>query len=230
VRYLVIGGAGRTGSRVADELAKTGHEVIIASRHASELTVDLAQDIDPAILDGVDGVVISVEPPANEAGANATLNHGVARLGQAAAGKGIHVVLLSQIYITRAAEHPEMAGVIRARAAGERALRDSGAPYTILRPGWLTDRPAAGVRLEQGDTGDGQVSRATVAQAAAAALAIAAARGKTFELYDDPAAGIPDWPALYSQRPLFITTRVRPPRNAPRSARWRPPGATSPLP
>jgi hypothetical protein len=56
----------------------------------------------------------------------------------------------------------------------------------------------AGVRLEQGDTGDGQVSRATVAQAAAAALDIAAARGKTFELYDDPTAGVPGWPALYS--------------------------------
>ncbi|WP_067574841.1 NAD(P)H-binding protein [Nocardia acidivorans] len=63
-----------------------------------------------------------------------------------------------------------MAGIIRARRAGEQALRDCGAPYSIVRPSWLTDAPASGVHLEQGDHGDGRVSRETVAQAAVAAL------------------------------------------------------------
>ncbi|WP_460611579.1 NAD(P)H-binding protein, partial [Hymenobacter terrigena] len=69
----------------------------------------------------------------------------------------------SQIYLTRPAEHPEMAERIEARARGEAALRTSGAQYTIVRPSWLHDLPADGVRVEQGDTGDGRISRAAVA-------------------------------------------------------------------
>jgi uncharacterized protein YbjT (DUF2867 family) len=201
--YLVIGGAGRTGRRVADLLIEMGADVVIASRSPGRTPgarlVDLAKGIDPALLDGIDGVVVSVEPPADTAGAEAVLHRGVAALAQAAAGTGAQVVLLSQIYVTRTAEHPGMAGVILARARGEQVLRDSGAPYTIIRPSWLTDGPAAGVRLEQGDTGDGQVSRTAVAQAAAAALRSPAALGKTFELYDEPAAGTFDWPAAFAR-------------------------------
>jgi uncharacterized protein YbjT (DUF2867 family) len=183
---------------VADLLNAPGRDVIIASRRAGPTRIDLAEPIDPAVLDGVDGIVVSVEPPMDAAGADTVLNRGVARLAQAAAKTGAHLVLTSQIYVTRAAEHPDLAGIIRARAAGEQALRDSGASYTILRPSWLSDRPAAGIRLEQGDTGDGQVSRDAVAQAVVAALVMPSARGKTCELYDDPAARPPDWPTAFA--------------------------------
>jgi uncharacterized protein YbjT (DUF2867 family) len=196
--YLVIGGAGRTGRRVVDLLGSAGHDVVVASRRSGTTRIDLAKRIDPAVLNGVDGVVVSVEPPMDAAGADALLNRGVAGLAQAAAKTGAQIILISQIYVTRAAEHPEMAGIIWARATGEQALRESGAPYTILRPSWLTNGPATGVRLEQGDTGEGQVSRKTVAQAAVAALVTPSARGKTFELYDDPAAGAPDWAAAFA--------------------------------
>jgi uncharacterized protein YbjT (DUF2867 family) len=196
--YLVIGGAGRTGRRVASLLESAGQKTAIASRRAGTTRIDLSAGVDPAVLDGITGVVVSVEPPVDDAGADALLNRGVASLAQAAAKTGTHVVLISQIYVTRAAEHPEMAGIIRARAAGEQAVRDSGAPYTILRPSWLTDRAAAGVRLAQGDTGDGQVSRDTVAEAAVAALYATSARGKTCELYDDPAAPDPEWPDAFA--------------------------------
>jgi uncharacterized protein YbjT (DUF2867 family) len=196
--YLVIGGAGRTGRRVVDLLSSTGHDVVVASRRSGPTRIDLAKRIDPIMLNGVDGVVVSVEPPMDAVGADTVLNRGVANLAQTAAKTGAQVILISQIYVTRAAEHPEMAGIIRARAAGEQTLRESGAPYTILRPSWLTDGQATGVRLEQGDTGDGQVSRDTVAQAAVAALVTPSARGKTCELYDDPAAGAPDWAAAFA--------------------------------
>jgi uncharacterized protein YbjT (DUF2867 family) len=198
--YLVIGGAGRTGRRAADMLARDGHEVIVGSRRPHgprTVTVDLARDLDPALLDRVDGVMVSVEPPTNTPGAEAVLHHGVARLARLAVARKTSVVLISQIYVTRPAQYPDMSGIIRARAAGEQALRDSGARYTILRPSWLTERPAAGVLLEQGDTGDGQVSRDTVASAAAAALLAPEANGKTFELYDGSER--PDWPALFAQ-------------------------------
>jgi uncharacterized protein YbjT (DUF2867 family) len=195
--YLVIGGAGRTGRRVADLLAADGREVIIASRRPrGGRTVDLSRSLDPGLLNGVDGVVVSVEPPADTAGAEAVMHHGVANIATLASRAGIPVVLISQIYITRADQHPEIAGIIRARAAGEQALRDSGATYTVIRPAWLTNDPPTGVRLEQGDKGDGTTSRETVAQAAVAALLHPDAAGKTFELYDSDTP--PDWPVLFA--------------------------------
>ncbi len=126
------------------------------------------------------------------------LHRGVAALASAAASSGHPVVLVSQIYVTRPQAYPQMAAVTEARGRGEQALRDSGAPYTIVRPGWLHDRPTTRVRLEQGDTGDGPVSRDTVAGACVAAL-LGPADGLTFEVFDGDTAtnGPPiDWAAL----------------------------------
>lgn len=190
-RYLVIGGSGRTGRLVATALLERGAGVTIAGRRphgapagADSAVVDLADGFTPAQLEGYAGVAVSVEPPTDDRGAEAVMHRGVAAVGEAAAKAGVHVVLVSQIYITRAHEHPEMAGIIAARGRGEEALRASGARYTIVRPGWLTSGPAGGVRLEQGDTGDGQTSRASVAAAVVAAFGSADAVGKTFEIYD----------------------------------------------
>jgi uncharacterized protein YbjT (DUF2867 family) len=200
--YLIIGGAGRTGRRIADLLTSDSRETIIASRHPRAgrprtVTVDLSRDLSSSLLDGIDGVTVCVEPPSDTPGAEALLHYGVARLARQAADTSTPVVLISQIYVTRASEHPGMADIIRARAAGEQALRDSGTPYTIIRPGWLTDRPATSVQLEQGDTGEGQVSRDVVAAATVAAFLQPGAAGKTFELYDGSQR--PDWPALFAQ-------------------------------
>ncbi|MFE3195461.1 SDR family oxidoreductase [Nocardia sp. NPDC059240] len=199
MKYLVIGGTGRTGRRAVELLRDLGHEVLIGTRHPRDdgsLAVDLADSLDPGLLTGIDGVIVSVEPPADDAAADAVMHAGLRRLAEQAAAHKVPIVLVSQIYITRAAEHPDMAGIIRARGAGEQALRDSGAPYAILRPSWLTDAPATGVHLEQGDRGDGRVSRETVARTAVAALLHPESHGKTFELYDGPTPA--DWPAVFT--------------------------------
>ena len=202
--FVVVGGAGRTGRRVVDRLTRGGHRVVVASREthdpppgAEAATLDLARP-EPSVFAGAEGVVISVEPPKEPEGADSVLHAGVARIAGIAAREDVPVVLVSQIYLTRASEHPEMTARIEARAAGEAALRDSGAQYTIVRPSWLHDLAADGVRVEQGDTGDGRISRDAVADAVVAALFDPSASGKTFELYDDAESPKPDWPALFA--------------------------------
>jgi uncharacterized protein YbjT (DUF2867 family) len=202
--FVVVGGAGRTGRRIVDRLTTGGHGVVVASRTAASApqgarvsTLDLATP-DPAVFAGAEGVVISVEPPKDPASAELVMHQGVAAVAEVSAREDIPVVLVSQIYLTRPAEHPEMTARIEARVRGEESLRASGAQYTIVRPSWLHDLAAGGIRVEQGDTGDGRVSRDAVADAVVAALFDPSASGKTFELYDDPESPKPDWPTVFA--------------------------------
>jgi len=68
---------------------------------------------------------------------------------------------------------------------GEEAVRNSGVPYTIVRPGGLTDEPGGETSLDfrQGDDRQGRVSRADVARVLVAALSLPEAQNKTFELF-----------------------------------------------
>jgi uncharacterized protein YbjT (DUF2867 family) len=99
-----------------------------------------------------------------------------------------YFVVVSQIYVTRKDHSMNHSGrLLDWRLRGEDAVRASGLPYTIVRPGWLTDQvPGRGVRLEQGDRGDGSITRSDVAAACVAALADPGARGKTFEIFNAP--------------------------------------------
>lgn len=70
------------------------------------------------------------------------------------------------------------------KAKAEAHLRQSGVPYTIVRPGGLTDGPGGqrGIVLQQGDRGSGRIARADVAAVMVAVLDNASAMGKTFEV------------------------------------------------
>jgi uncharacterized protein YbjT (DUF2867 family) len=208
---LVIGGAGRTGRHIADRLRRDGAAVKVLSRNPDRVPDGIeaiAGDITrpdsvAAAMRGVDSVVLVVESAMNDDGApnspTAVHDHGTANV-IAAAEDGLHVVMVSQIYITRPEAFPAAADVIAARARGEQALRDSALAHTIVRPSWLTDDSGGrqALRLEQGDTGDGRVARADVAEAVAQALAHPEARGKTFELYGEPGEPPTDWAPLFA--------------------------------
>ena len=92
-----------------------------------------------------------------------------------------------------------MADIIEWRRRAEEALRAGGAAYTIVRPSWLSSVPGGqqGLRLEQGDTGEGEVSREDVAEVCLAALWTPAARGMTFEVYNEPGSPPSDWRAMF---------------------------------
>jgi uncharacterized protein YbjT (DUF2867 family) len=118
-----------------------------------------------------------------------------------AVGAGTHLVLVSQIYVTRR-DHPQNdhGRMLDWRLAGEDLIRDSGLPYTIVRPSWLTDRRDAGdaVRLEQGDRGDGRISRDDVAAACVSAISSPGANGLTFEMYNEVGPAPTDWTAMFA--------------------------------
>jgi uncharacterized protein YbjT (DUF2867 family) len=86
------------------------------------------------------------------------------------------------------------------KGKGEAALRASGVPYTIVRPGNLRDEPGSqkGLRTLQGDPKiSGRVARADVATVCIAALGRRGALGKTFELLNEGAVATVDWNAFF---------------------------------
>jgi uncharacterized protein YbjT (DUF2867 family) len=211
-QVLVIGGAGRTGRHVVDRLRARGTTVRVLSRRPKglpEQVQTVVGDITDShsvatAVDSVEGVVIVVESALTEDGtSNSPSNvhiEGTRHVIEACGGRDVHVVMVSQIYITRPEMLPSARDVIAARNRGEPALRESGLPYTIVRASWLTNDPGgqAAIRLEQGDTGDGSVSREDVAETVVQALSHDQARGKTFELYAQPGTPPRDWAPLLS--------------------------------
>jgi len=87
------------------------------------------------------------------------------------------------------------------KAKGEASLRESGVPFTIVRPGGLVDEPAGrvGLRFAQGDEESGRIARADVAAVMIAALDNPAALGKTFEVFSDEAVPVGAWRNAFAQ-------------------------------
>ncbi len=144
---------------------------------------------------------------------------GVGNLVQAAPKDLQRFVFVSSCGVSRKDQFPytilNAYGVLDAKGKGETALVRSGLPYTIIRPGQLTDGPYTsrdfntliqastdsklGVVVETGESINGQSSRIDVAAACVACLEIAAAQNKAFEIVNkgDRPAKI-DWATLFA--------------------------------
>lgn len=144
---------------------------------------------------------------------------GVSHLVQAVPDNLQRFVFISSCGVTRQDAFPynllNAFGVLEAKAQGEAAILRAGIPYTILRPGQLTDGPYTsrdfnslvqastdgklGVVMATGDTLNGQTSRIDVAAASVACLASAAAKNQVFELVSqgDRPAKI-EWEGLFA--------------------------------
>ncbi|MDH6116725.1 NAD(P)H-binding protein [Kitasatospora sp. GAS204B] len=214
---VVVGGTGRVGRFIVQGLLERRESVRVIGRSAHRARRELApgavfrqadvrapQTLGGALA-GCSAVVYGVEPGTEQSGPDrpeTTLCHGVRNVLKAATADGNrpHVVLISQLHATHQG-HPLNAygRLLSWRFAGEEALRESGLPYTVVRPGWLIDDRSAGhrVRLHQGDQGTGQVARRDVAEACLQALYTPAARGVTFEIFNEPGVPFPSWSEAY---------------------------------
>ncbi|MEL7050567.1 MAG: SDR family oxidoreductase [Cyanobacteria bacterium J06634_6] len=144
---------------------------------------------------------------------------GISNLVQAAPEDLQRFVFVSSCGVTRKDEFPYTIlngyGVLDAKGKGETAILRSGLPYTIIRPGQLTDGPYTsrdfntliqastdsklGVVVDTGESINGQSSRIDVAAACVACLKIAAAENKAFEIVnkgDRPT--VINWEALFA--------------------------------
>jgi uncharacterized protein YbjT (DUF2867 family) len=74
-------------------------------------------------------------------------------------------------------------------------IQQSGHPYTIVRPGWLNNDKGGELQIvaEQGDRGDGRITREDVAEVMVQAMNFVSAKGKVFEVYNVAVTPVNDW-------------------------------------
>lgn len=215
---LVAGGTGRTGQEIVRELQAAGYRVRALVRDASTAKAVLGDSVEYAIGDvrqrpTLDAALLGVRYAISAVGATRKdpANspefvdfQGVRNLADAsAAAKLDQLVLVSSSGVTQKDHmlNRMFDNVLVWKGMGEAAVRASGVPYTIVRPGGLTDKPGGqnGVRLEQGDRGTGFIPRADVARVCVAALKAPAARNRTFEAFGAQTPPVTDWDALFGK-------------------------------
>jgi uncharacterized protein YbjT (DUF2867 family) len=123
---------------------------------------------------------------------------GVANVLHALDGRNPRITLMTSIGVSRQGRG-SMGELLDWKRRSERLVRASGAPYTIVRPGWF-DHVGRGddrLVLEQGDTGNGGIGREQLAELLVRALLTDTAVGRTFELFAVPGPAPTDWAGLF---------------------------------
>ena len=202
---LVAGATGRTGSLVVAELQAQGYPVRAFVRDTAKAAERLGPDVEAvagdlkdtasiaAALDGVGAVINAAGAGSRSSGDNTPEKvdyEGARNLAEAAAAANVgHYVLVSSRGATDD-DHPlnkMFNNVLIWKRRGEEAVAASGVPYTIVRPGGLSDDPGGTqtIVFEQGDRrSEGiWITRGDLARVCVAALGHDSARNKTFEIH-----------------------------------------------
>jgi uncharacterized protein YbjT (DUF2867 family) len=215
---LVAGATGRTGRLVVRTLLENGFHVRAFVRDVERAKKLLGSTIDyvkgdvreiksikPA-LEGVTHLISAIGAgPGGDAGNGPEFVDygGVKNLSDAASDAKLdHFVLISSMGVTHEDHYLNKAfdNVLKWKLKGEQVLRKSGVPYTIVRPGGLTDGDGGQqeILFKQGDKDGGLISRTDVARVCVAALKIPAARNKTFEVINGSTPPVKDWKTLFA--------------------------------
>jgi len=195
MKIAVTGATGQLGQFVVENLkTKTAKENIIALVRTPSKAKDLGVEVrefdysqTASQVNSLKGIDTMLLISSNEIGQRAVQHRNVINSAKEAGVKWI--VYTSLLHadtstLSLASEHLET----------EKALKESGIPYTILRNGWYTENYtgsipgaiAGGAFL--GSAGDGKIcsaSRADFAEAAAVILTTNDHQGKTYELAGD---------------------------------------------
>jgi uncharacterized protein YbjT (DUF2867 family) len=130
MRIVVVGGTGRIGSKVVDELTGHGHEAVAAAPSTGVNAVT-GEGLAGALAGAQVVVDVTNSPSFEEAAAQEFFTRSTANLLAAEADAGVtHHVALSVVGTERLARE---SGYFRAKLAQERLIEDGPIPYTIVR-------------------------------------------------------------------------------------------------
>jgi uncharacterized protein YbjT (DUF2867 family) len=200
---LVVGATGRTGRLIVGRLVERSFSTRALVRDAAKGDKVLPPEVSQFVGDvrrsetlteplaGAGAVIIATCSSAERGNDAETVDyHGTSNLVRQTAAADVDLlVFVSTIH----ASHPEHYQDVEPTSLGwkakaEEVIRSSRVPYCIVRPGWLTDggggEPLA---VSQGDTAEGRISRADLADVCTQLLVLPNARGKTFEVVAAPA-------------------------------------------
>jgi uncharacterized protein YbjT (DUF2867 family) len=211
---LVVGATGSIGRLAVVESVRRGHRTRALVREAARsgsfpaeadaVVGDLTRaDTLAEAVAGVDAIVFTHGSHGGARDAE-LVDYGAVRNALAALGsRPARIALMTTVGVTKHTPGHDW------KRRGERLVRASGLPYTIVRPGWFDHNAPDQLHLvmEQGDRrwagapSDGVVSRRQIAQVLVASLTSPAAAGKTLEL------AARQGPAQDDLEPLFDALR-----------------------
>lgn len=218
-RVLVVGATGGTGKEVVAQAVARGFSVRVLVRsesRAREVFGDSVQYVVGDVRDAatIDSAVAGATYVVSALGSNTQndpankpefIDYGAIKaLAEAARTSGVkQFVLVSSMGVTDKDHqlNKMFDNILTWKLKGEDALRASGVPYTVVRPGGLRDTPGGrgGIKTLQGDPKvRGEIPRADVATVCVNALGRTDAVGKTFEIIGDPATTTVDWDTFYA--------------------------------
>ena len=209
-RLLVVGATGGIGSRVvaaAQQLDLPVRALVrdVARAERTLPGVELVRgDLERAdsladALAGVDAIVFTHGGNGSPDQARRIDYGGVANVLHALDGRTPRIALMTSIGVSRQGRG-SVGELLDWKRRSERLVRASGAPYTIVRPGWF-DHVGPGddrLVLEQRDTGNGGIGRDQLAELLVRCLVTDTALGRTFEVFAEPGPAPTDWDGLFA--------------------------------
>lgn len=206
MRIVVIGASGGTGVRLVEQGQARGHDMVAVSRRGTDVpgATNIAGDaLDPSILrealDDADAVVLAI------GGAKGSPRHRervtAAVLDALAEDSDARVVVHSSLGVgdsdrflppgVRVLIKAALGRALADHGAQESLVRASGRPWTIVRPGGLTDGPRTGefLAVERPAPLQSRISRADVAEFILDSLENPHAAGRAYALGMPPRPG-----------------------------------------
>jgi len=200
---LVVGATGSIGRLVVEEVVKKGHAVRALARDprkarrllpgAEVVAGDLTgPDTLSAAVAGVNAIIFTHgSDGGGKAGAERVDYGGVRNVLASLGDRSARISLMTAIGVTnREGDYNRQTEAHDWKRRGERLVRASGLPYTIVRPGWFDyNKPdehrlvfLQGDRRHAGDSSDGVIARRQLAEVLVASLTSDGALRKSFEL------------------------------------------------
>jgi uncharacterized protein YbjT (DUF2867 family) len=195
-RVLVVGATGQTGKRVIEILnssttfepyamiRKDDQRQMFEDMDVETVMGDLEKDVDQTV-QGMDKVIFAAGSGGNT-GEDKTLavdqKGAIKMIDASKKAKVKKFVMLSSMGADKPESNKELKVYLEAKQAADEHLKNSGLPYTIVRPGALNDDLGlAKVKLAEKLGENGEISRDDVAFLLVMSLADPLVKNKTFE-------------------------------------------------